>query len=135
MKRIRGLFAIIMIAALAFTCLPILTGDFDVNAASVKKPAKVKGLKIKAKGSNYITLKWNRVKTKGTKGYKIYVYNGSTKKWKKIKTITSAKTLKYKIKNLKANKTYKFKIPFKTAFPGNTFISLIQTLPLLSRIA
>ena len=116
MKRIRGLFAIIMIAALAFTCLPVLTGGFDVNAASVKKPAKVNGLKVKAKGSNYITLKWNRVKTKGTKGYKIYVYNGSTKKWKKIKTITSAKTLKYKIKNLKANKTYKFKVRAYTTY-------------------
>ena len=104
MKRVRSIFAILTIAALMFTSIPVMTGNFNVHAASVKKPVKVTGLKKYAVGTNYIHFQWNKIKkNKNTKGYAIYL-NG--KLYKRV----GVKTYRYKIPKLKSNTAYKVSI-------------------------
>lgn len=102
MKKIK-LFAIIMAATLIFTGLPI-----SVHAATPKKPAKVTGVAKKAVGTNYITVKWTRIKNnKNTKGYVVYRYTSGA--WKSIKRV-GKNTLEYKNTGLKANTNYKYRV-------------------------
>ena len=59
-------------------------------------------------GTKSVKLKWT--KQANVKGYKIYVYNTKTKKYKVCKTINNKKTQSVTIKGLKKNTKYKFKI-------------------------
>ena len=76
-----------------------------IKVTLTDKPKKVTGLKATSQTQNSITLNWKKVS--GIKGYCIYQYNESTKKYQSV-----AKTTKnsYKVKKLKAGKTYKFKV-------------------------
>lgn len=104
MKKIRSIFAILTIAALMFTSIPVMTGTFNAHAASVKKPVKVTGLKKYAVGTNYVHFQWNKIKkNKNTKGYAIYL-NG--KLYKRV----GVKTYRYKIPKLKSNTSYKINV-------------------------
>ena len=71
----------------------------------IVKPAKVTKLKKAKAGSSAISLKWK--KQAGVSGYKVYVYNAKTKKYKLYK---STKSNKITIKKLKGKTTYKFKV-------------------------
>ncbi len=78
------------------------------------KPA----IKVKAKGSDYITLCWSKVN--GASGYKIYKKVGSS--YKTVGTVRSGSTVKFKVKNLKAGKRYTFKArAFKKTSSGTKF--------------
>lgn len=68
-------------------------------------PKAVSDLKTTAQTSNSITLSWGKVT--GATGYQVYKYNSSTKKYEKIKSLT---TNSYKATGLKDNATYKFKV-------------------------
>ena len=72
------------------------------------KPKKVTGFKKVKVGTKSVKLKWT--KQANVKGYKIYVYNTKTKKFKVCKTINNKKTQSVTIKGLKKNTKYKFKI-------------------------
>lgn len=63
-----------------------------------------------------IKLTWKKVT--GADGYRIYQYNTKTKKWEKIKTITSGSTVSYKVKELKAGTKYKFRVKAYTKDDG-----------------
>ena len=104
MNRIRRLIAVLVIFTIVFTCIPAMTGEFDVHAASAKKPVKVTGLKKYATGTDYIQVQWNKIKrNKNTKGYAVYL-NG--KLYKRV----GVKTNRYKISNLKYNTAYKVSV-------------------------
>lgn len=62
-------------------------------------------VKASAKTANSITLKWNKVS--GADAYTVYMYNASTGKYEKYKTVTSNSCT---IKKLKKNTKYKFKV-------------------------
>ena len=64
-----------------------------------------------------ITLNWTKA-DKAT-GYRVYQYNPSTKKWKKI---ASVKTNTYTVKKLKAGTDYKFRIKSYTKFSNGDVI-------------
>lgn len=67
-------------------------------------PAAVKSLKVSARSSTSVTLKWNKVT--GAKGYYVYRYIPSKKSMTKIKTITNPSTTSAKISSLKSGTTY-----------------------------
>jgi hypothetical protein len=81
-------------------------------------PAKVKTLKLKA-ASKAVTLKWS--KAAGASGYEIYRFNTKTKKYVKIKTITSASTLTYKNTKLKKGTAYKYKVRAYYTYNGKKY--------------
>lgn len=78
------------------------------------KPSKPTGFKATASSkSNAITLTWKE-STDAT-GYKIYRADTKSGKYYFLKTISSAKTVKYNDKNLEKGKTYYYKlIPYLT---------------------
>lgn len=75
---------------------------FQINVAT--KPSQVTNLKLTSSDTS-ITAKWSAVS--GASGYRIYVYDSSTKKYKLKKTASSTSS---KITGLKPNKTYKVKV-------------------------
>lgn len=66
---------------------------------------KVKGVKVSAKTTTTLKLTWKGVSK--AKGYKVYLYNASKKKYE-LKTTTKNTT--YTLKNLKSSQEYKIKI-------------------------
>lgn len=92
---------IILAIAIAITFMPMPGGE--AHAAKTKKPAKVTGVKVVAKTTSSVTLKWK--KAKRTKKYQVFMKKGS--KFKKIKT---TKNIKVVVKKLKAGTVYKFKV-------------------------
>lgn len=75
------------------------------SEASNDKLASPDNIKASAKTTNSITLKWDKVS--GADAYTVYLYNASTGKYEKYKTVTSNSCV---IKNLKKNTKYKFKV-------------------------
>ena len=74
------------------------------TAATVTKPAKVTGIKLKKLSSKKVRLTWKKVS--GASGYKVYQYNTKKKKYTLIKTTTSTKLIVKKAKN----KKFRFKV-------------------------
>ncbi len=83
----------------------VATCQVTVIKEPVTPPSKVKVKSLKKSGSK-VTLKWKKVN--GAVGYVIYMKTNK-KSYKKVKTITKAKTVKY-TKKLKRGNTYSFKI-------------------------
>ena len=98
-RRFTRLLAIFSIFALIFTSLPFTSDDMDAYAASAKKPARVKTLKVTLTKANTVKLKWS--KTKRAKGYAVY-RNG-----KRIARVSRSKK-SYTDKTVKAGTTYKY---------------------------
>ena len=78
------------------------------NNSSMKAPAAVKNLKKKKRKKKTLTLSWK--KATDANGYEVYQATKAKGKYKKIKTISKAKTTKLTVKKLKAKKTYYFKV-------------------------
>ena len=74
------------------------------SAASSTKLAAPTGVKA-TKTSNSVKLSWKAVS--GAGGYRVYMYNASTKKYEKYKDVTGTTCT---VKGLKASTTYKFKV-------------------------
>ena len=84
----------------------------DTSTASNKltvTPAVQKVSSFKASQYNYNTVKLSWKKQSGVTGYQIFQYNAKTKKWSKVKTVSSKYDYAY-IKSLKSGTTYKFRI-------------------------
>ena len=84
------------------------TNTGNQNNSSVKAPAAVKNLKKKKGKKNTLTLSWKKITD--ANGYEVYQATKAKGKYKKIKTISKAKTTKLTVKKLKAKKTYYFKV-------------------------
>lgn len=80
----------------------------DYSAVKTCGPAKVSSVKASAKSGKKIKLTWK--KTYNASGYEIYRATSKKGKYKKIKTITKAKTVSYTNKSLKKGKKYYYKI-------------------------
>ena len=74
---------------------------------SVKKPARVKNLKIKKKTRTTVTLKWDKC---SGKGYEVWAGPSKNGEYVKAKTVTSANATSCKIKNLQPGEKYYFKV-------------------------
>lgn len=74
----------------------------------VKKPARVKKLKVKRKSRAKASLKWKRVKN--ANGYQIAIKKGKKGKFKVVKTIKKGKKVRYIKSKLKVGKVYYIKV-------------------------
>lgn len=99
------------------------TGNYKLGiSASAPKSAKV----AKA-GTKKVTVKWGKV-SRAT-GYEIYRAEGKNGKYKKIKTINKANTVKYvDNKSLKKGKTYCYKVRAYKKAKGKTYYSAFSTV-------
>lgn len=100
-------------------------GEYSDVLKATTKPLATKFTKIKS-GKNEITLKWKKIA--GVTGYKIYMSTNKTNNYKKIKTITNAKTIKFTKKGLKSGKKYYFKIRAYRTVSKNTVYSTYSSI-------
>lgn len=103
---VRGILeGIVYISAMTYDEKVVATCMVTVIREPVTPPTKVKVTSLKKRGLK-VTLKWK--KATDAVGYVIYMKTNN-KAYKKVKTITKSKTVKY-IKKLKRGNTYRFKI-------------------------
>ena len=92
------------------------TGNYSFKIIPVINVSKVSNLKA-SQTTSTITLKWSKVS--GVKGYQIYKYDSSKKKYVKVATTTKTS---YKFSKLKSATTYKFKVrAYKNAYQKDYF--------------
>ena len=77
-------------------------------SAQVAAPAQVVNVKVKSVDETSAKLTWDKVN--GAKGYRVYVLNTKTGKYKKVITLPKADKTSYKLTGLKAGKEYKYKV-------------------------
>lgn len=78
------------------------------KSSNVKKPGRVKGLKLKRKSRSKLSLKWKKVK--GASGYQIAIKKGKKGKYRVVKTLKGSKKIRYIKSKLKNGKTYYIKV-------------------------
>ncbi len=94
----------------AVKAIDVVKGKYVYGSASeivkvLTLPGSVGTLKAKDVETNQLTLTWS--KAEGAKGYAVYQYNASTKKYK---LIAAPSATSYTVKNLKASTSYKFAV-------------------------
>ena len=90
------------------------------DADTIKKPAKVSGLKVKNNKKKTTTITWKALKKDAT-GYQVEMSSKSAKKgFKVVKKINKVKTAKYIRKNLKKGKTFYFRVRAVNKVGGKT---------------
>lgn len=82
-------------------------------------PAKVTGLKANANSQTAGTLTWKKIA--GATGYRVYVYNTSTKKYTKVTTLSGNTKTSCKVTGLKAGTSYKYKVRAYRKADGRTY--------------
>ncbi len=90
----------------------------EISEPDRNKPDKVGKLRISNSTTKTITLKWNKVP--GVDGYRIYRWNSSSKKWKKLAT---TKKLTYTDKNRISGTKYKYAVSAYDKKDGKTYTS------------
>lgn len=98
-------------------------GSLTFGTASAKKTAVTKPSKISITkaGRAKTAIRIYFTKSKGASGYRVLKYNSATKKWVKVKDVSSSKK-NYRINGLTPNTTYKFKVqPFKRTSVGTVW--------------
>lgn len=93
--------------SLFLTIILTLTLAMPLTVSAATKPAKPKISSVSAISSTSIKIKWKKVSS--ADGYEIFQKSGSGS-YKKVKTITSAKTTAYTKKSLSSAKKYTYKI-------------------------
>ncbi len=84
-------------------CLIMLVSSAGISMVSAID--NVKNLAVKSTSTSGISLQWSSVS--GAKGYRIYKYTGTEKKWRTLKTTTS---LTYKDTSVKAGEVYYYRV-------------------------
>lgn len=82
-------------------------------------PAKVTGVKATANSKTAGTLTWSKIST--ATGYRVYVYNTSTKKYTKVTTLSGSTKTSYKVTGLTAGTSYKYKVRAYRKVNGVTY--------------
>jgi fibronectin type 3 domain-containing protein len=80
------------------------------------RPSSVTGLKVSVRGTNSLKLTWNRNTT--ASGYMIYRYNPTTKKYTRIKVITSNATTSFISTGLASGTSYIYRVYTYKTFAG-----------------
>lgn len=83
-------------------------GNYSSAVTATIPPAKVTGVKLEKRSSQYLTLKWDKIS--GASGYRVYKYNSSKKTYESVATISGGATTSYKVTGLKDVTEYKFKV-------------------------
>lgn len=93
-------------------------GAASKTIITTTKPGKATNARATGKTKTRIRIRWNRVR--GATGYRVYIYDSKTKKYKYYGSTKNTTAL---IKNRKANTTYKIKVqaykkPYKLVYLG-----------------
>lgn len=93
-------------------------GAASKTIITTTKPGKATNARATGKTKTKIRIRWNRVR--GATGYRVYIYDSKTKKYKYYGSTKNTTAL---IKNRKANTTYKIKVqaykkPYKLVYLG-----------------
>lgn len=91
------------VLTLMLMCMLMVISTVSVSVASAI--GNVKSLAVKSASSSGVSLSWSAVSK--AKGYRVYRYTASDKKWKAVKT-TSSRT--YKDTSVKAGEVYKYRV-------------------------
>ena len=89
-----------------------------INKTFTITPATVTGFKVASTTANAVKMTWT--KTSGAAGYYVYQYNTSTKKWERVKTVT---TNNCTVASLNAGTTYKYSVRAYKTVSGKTYLS------------
>ena len=81
-------------------------------------PSKTKNLKLSAK-SSAVTISWSKVVR--SSGYAVYRYDSKTKKYVRIATVKSGKTVTYKDTKLKKGSTKHYKVRAYKTYNGTNY--------------
>lgn len=97
-------------------------GTYYINSDKVNltpAPGQVTGVKKENVTTSSVGISWK--KTANAKGYLVYQYNSTTKKWSMVKKITSVSTVKATITGLKKGTTYQFKVYAYATYGATTY--------------
>lgn len=108
---------------------PISENQIVADAASVSRPANVSNFKVAKTDVNSVKLSWKKVS--GAKGYIIYKYDTSKKKWVRVKK-TATNVNSYTVPKLKAGTTYKFAIKAYKTVRGKEVLSAKYGYPTIT---
>jgi hypothetical protein len=89
-------------------------------------PADITGLSGKPLSTTSVKLNWNA--SKSVTGYKVYMKDPDTKKWKCVSIIEGKATTSYKQTDLTANQTYDFRIRAYRVVNNTTYYSSYQNI-------
>ena len=81
-------------------------GKYTAALAGRTAPAKVTNLTMTNRGTDFISVRWD--KNEKADGYMIYLYDGT--KWTCVKTMTSNSAVSHKITGLESGKAYKITV-------------------------
>lgn len=103
----RSLFkkTVASVAALTLAFSMVVVAPASAMAATAKKPAAVKSVKLKGEG-NTITVKWKKQAASKADGYQVRYATNKAMKGAKTKTVKKAATNKVVLKKLKTATTY-----------------------------
>lgn len=82
-------------------------------------PEQIKEVYARPASTTAGVLNWPKVEK--AKGYRIYIYDNTAKKYKKLKTVTGENNNTYELKGLKAGKSYKYKVRAYRKVNGKTY--------------
>ena len=99
-------------------------GKYTAAIAGRTAPAKVTNLTMTNRGTDFISVKWD--KNEKADGYMIYLYDGT--KWTCVKTMTSNSSVSHKITGLASGKAYKVTVKAYKTVNGKKFISDTATV-------
>lgn len=129
----------LMLSVIALICLFVFGASATQQQETAREPEAVLTVTNPATpksgtatpSASSVKLTWKKVKD--ANGYAVFQYLSG--KWTRIKTITSADTLSYKVKNLKSGTVYKFRLKAykkadgKTLWSGATSTLNVATKP------
>ncbi len=95
----------IIITTFTLLFLSNINGDFTVATAK-ENAVPPQGVRVTRQSSHSLRIQWKQVE--GASGYVVYRKNPGKKHYKKVKTITKGKTVKWKDKKVKPGKTYTY---------------------------
>ena len=81
-------------------------GKYTAALAGRTAPAKVTNLTMTNRGTDFISVRWD--KNEKADGYMVYIYDGT--KWTCVKTMTSNSAVSHKITGLTSGKAYKITV-------------------------
>jgi len=94
-------------------------GDYKDTVTENFYIARVNNFKVKSRGTNSIKFSWS--KRDNVTGYKLYKYNFTSKKWKRIATVKGSKKTSYTVKKLTPGYGNKYRIRTYVIKNGKTY--------------
>ena len=107
------------VAVSADSVNPNMISSASIYSVGAKKPAQVVVNKKYSSTKTAVRISWGKV-TKAS-GYRVYIYDRTSKTWEKFKTIRGRATTNCRINGLKPGTKYKFRVRAYRKLNGKTY--------------